>query len=55
MVEGTDAVAAGVLPIRQVGSQDTITHHVEERPNAVPAFVVEPDLNTAQYSFFLWV
>ena len=44
MVEGADAVGGGVRPGGQVGTQDPVVHHVYERPDAVPALVVEPDL-----------
>lgn len=39
-----DAVFAWVFSWRQIGPQNTVVHHVEEWPNAVPALVIEPDL-----------
>ena len=45
VVEGTDAVLAGVLAGGQAGAQDSVVHHVQERPDAVPPLVVEPDLD----------
>lgn len=44
VVEGSDAVHAGVLPLRQVGPQDAVVHHIDEGADAVPALVVEPHL-----------
>lgn len=44
VVEGGDAELGGVAPGGQVGAQDAVVHHVQERPDAVPAFVIEPDL-----------
>ena len=44
MVEGADAVLGGVRPGGQVGAQDAVVDHVDERPDAVPALIVEPDL-----------
>lgn len=44
VVEGHDAVVAGVCTRRQVSSQDGVVHHVHEGRDAVPALVVEPDL-----------
>lgn len=46
VVEGPDAVLAGVGPRGQVGSQDAVIDHVDEGADAVPAFIVEPDLRT---------
>lgn len=44
MVEGPDAVLAGVFPFRQVCSQEAVIHHVDECSDTVPAFIIEPDL-----------
>ena len=44
MVEGGDAVPAGIFTCGQVGPQDAVVHHVDEGRNTVPAFVVKPDL-----------
>lgn len=44
MVEGPHPKAAGALPWRQVGSEDAVVDDVDEGPDAVPAFVIEPDL-----------
>lgn len=46
VVEGPDAVLAGVGAARQVGPEDGVVHDVDECSDAVPAFVVEPDLRT---------
>lgn len=46
VVEGPDAVLAGVRAAGQVGPEDGVVHDVDECSNAVPAFVVEPDLRT---------
>lgn len=45
VVEGTDAILAGVLAGGQAGAQDSVVHHVQERTDAVPPLVVEPDLD----------
>lgn len=44
MVEGPDPELAGVRPFRQMCSQDAVVDHVDERSDAVPAFIIEPDL-----------
>lgn len=44
MVERPDPNLAGVGPLRQVGSQDAVVDDVDEGADAVPAFVIEPDL-----------
>lgn len=44
VVEGADAVLAGVSSLRQVCPKDGVVHHVDEGADAVPAFVVKPDL-----------
>lgn len=46
MVGGRDAKLCGVLVVFQTRPQDAVVHHVEEGTDAVPAFVVEPDLET---------
>lgn len=46
VVEGADAVRAGVRPRGQVRPEDGVVHHVDEGADAVPAFVVEPDLRS---------
>lgn len=44
MIVHSDAVFAWVFPGRQIGPQNTVVHHIEKGPNAVPALVIEPDL-----------
>lgn len=44
VVEGPHPKVAGLLPWRQVGSEDAVVDDVDEGPDTVPAFVVEPDL-----------
>ncbi|TNN64375.1 hypothetical protein EYF80_025416 [Liparis tanakae] len=46
VIGGSDAELGGVLVGLQTRAQDAVVHHVEERADAVPAFVVEPDLET---------
>lgn len=46
VVEGPDAVLAGVGAAGKVGPEDGVVHDVDECSDAVPAFVVEPDLRT---------
>lgn len=45
VVVGGDAELGGVFAGLQVCPQDAVVHHVEEGADAVPAFVVEPDLD----------
>lgn len=57
MIERRDAKLGGVLAGGQTGPQDSVVHHVEEGPDAVPAFVVEPDLEknrTREISLFFF-
>lgn len=44
MIVGTDAERFGVFARLQACPQDPVVHHVEERADTVPAFVVEPNL-----------
>lgn len=44
MIGGSDAKLGGVLSGFQTRPQDAVVHHVEEGADAVPALVVEPDL-----------
>lgn len=44
MIVGSDAKLCGVFAAFQTCPQDAVVHHIEERTNAVPALVVEPDL-----------
>lgn len=44
MVVGGDAKLCWVVAALQTRPQDAVVHHVEERADAVPALVVEPDL-----------
>lgn len=45
MVKSFDSKFGGVQTGGQAGTQDSVVHHVEERGDAVPAFVIEPDLH----------
>lgn len=44
VVKSLDGEFAGVQPGGQTGTQNTVVHHVEERSDTVPAFVIEPNL-----------
>lgn len=44
MIVGSDAKLCRVFAAFQTCPQDAVVHHIEERTNAVPALVVEPDL-----------
>lgn len=44
MIVGSDAKLCGVFVGWQTRPQDAIVHDIEERADAVPALVVEPDL-----------
>lgn len=44
VVVGTDAERFGVFASLQACPQDPVVHHVEERADTVPAFVVKPNL-----------
>lgn len=44
VIVGTDAERFGVFTSLQACPQDPVVHHVEERADTVPAFVVEPNL-----------
>ncbi len=45
MIVGSDAKLCRVFAVLQIRPQDAVVHHVEERTDAVPALVVEPDLD----------
>lgn len=51
MVRSTDAVLAGVFAFRKVCSHDAVVHHVDERSDTVPAFIIEPDLTGDSSTF----
>lgn len=44
VVERPDTKFAGVCPARQVCPQEAVVDHVDEGSDAVPAFIIEPDL-----------
>lgn len=44
MIESSDAKLLRLLASGQTCPQDAVVHHVEEGADAVPALVVEPDL-----------
>lgn len=44
VIVGGDAKLCRVVAALQTRPQDAVVHHVEERADAVPALVVEPDL-----------
>lgn len=51
VVEGSDPEELRVSTGGQVGPQDPVVHHVDERPDAVPALIIEPDLREDKESF----
>lgn len=42
---GSDAKLCWVFARWKACPEDGVVHHVEKRADAVPAFVIEPDLN----------
>lgn len=49
MIVGSDAKLCRVVAALQTRPQDAVVHHVEERADAVPALVVEPDLGEREW------
>lgn len=45
MVKSFDGELGGVQTGGETGTQDTVVHHIEEGSDAVPTFIIEPDLH----------